>query len=115
MVTPSIGAVVLVPFPFSDLSNSKLRPAFIVAEAGKNDWVCVQITSNPYSDHAAIEVKDSDFKTGSLRRISYARPGKLFTASRMIFKREVGILKGRKVDEIKSSIIEIIKASNTVF
>jgi mRNA interferase MazF len=110
MVTPSIGTVVLVPFPFSDLSSSKLRPAFVVAEAGKSDWICVQITSNPYSDNAAIEIKGSDFKTGSLRRVSYARPGKLFTASRMIFKRKVGMLKDRKVDEIKESIIEIIKS-----
>lgn len=97
MVTPSIGAVVLVPFPFSDLSNSKLRPAFIVAEAGKNDWICVQITSNPYSDNAAIEIEESDFKTRSLRRVSYARPGKLFTASRMIFRRKIGMLKDGKI------------------
>jgi mRNA interferase MazF len=110
MVTPSIGAVVLVPFPFSDLSNSKLRPAFVVAEAGKNDWICAQITSNPYSDNAAIEIQDYDFKTGSLRRVSYVRPGKLFTASKIIFKRKVGMLKGRKVDEIKESIIKIIKS-----
>jgi mRNA interferase MazF len=50
MVTPSAGAVVLVPFPFSDLSQSKLRPAIVLADAGKGDYVLCQITSNVYSD-----------------------------------------------------------------
>ena len=37
MVTSSIGAVVLVPFPFSDLSTSKLRPALLIAPSGQGD------------------------------------------------------------------------------
>jgi mRNA interferase MazF len=39
MVTPSVGAVILVPFPFSDLSQAKLRPALVFADVGKNDWI----------------------------------------------------------------------------
>jgi mRNA interferase MazF len=31
--------VILLPFPFSDLSASKLRPALVLAPAGKGDWV----------------------------------------------------------------------------
>ncbi|HEU0092532.1 MAG TPA: hypothetical protein VFS78_10495, partial [Vicinamibacteria bacterium] len=46
------GVVVLVRFPFSDLSSSKLRPALVVAAAGGADWVLCQITSNPYSASA---------------------------------------------------------------
>ena len=111
MVTPSVGSVILVPFPFSDLSNSKLRPAFVAAETGKNDWICVQITSNPYSDIEAIELKESDFKTGSLQRVSYARPGKLFTANKIIIKRKVGMLSDSKIDEIKKAIIRIFQCS----
>ena len=42
MVTPTAGAVVLVPFPFSDLSQAKLRPAVVLAEAGRGDWVLCQ-------------------------------------------------------------------------
>lgn len=33
MVTPSAGGIVLVPFPFSDLSQAKLRPAAVLADA----------------------------------------------------------------------------------
>ena len=35
MVVPTTGAVVLVPFPFSDLSQAKLRPAVVLAHAGR--------------------------------------------------------------------------------
>jgi hypothetical protein len=58
MVSPSIGSVVLVKFPFSDLSNAKLRPALVIADAGRGDWVLCQITSKPYGDLFCIELKD---------------------------------------------------------
>lgn len=82
MVTPAAGAVVLVPFPFSDLSQAKLRPDVVLADAGRGDWTLWQVTSNPYGDPRAVELREASFATGSLHRLSYARPGKLFTASR---------------------------------
>jgi hypothetical protein len=47
MVTPTVGTVVLVSFPFSDLSHSKLRPAVVTAHVGRDDWILCQITSKP--------------------------------------------------------------------
>jgi len=37
--------VVLLPFPFSDLSRSRFRPAVLLASAGRNDWILCQVTS----------------------------------------------------------------------
>jgi mRNA interferase MazF len=93
MVTPAAWAVVLVPFPFSDLSQAKLRPAVALAAAGRGDWILCQITSNPYGDARAIALDAESFATGSLRVVSYARPGKLFTANRNLIVAQVGILK----------------------
>ena len=75
------GQVVLLPFPFSDLARSKLRPALLLADAGRDDWIACQITSNPYADPHAILLAPEDFMSGGLQRASYARPGKLFTAT----------------------------------
>ena len=47
MVTPAIGEVVLVRFPFSDLSQSKLRPAVCLADAGRGDWVLCRLRATP--------------------------------------------------------------------
>jgi mRNA interferase MazF len=79
VVVPAVGAVVLVPFPFSDLSQMKLRPAVVLANAGCGDWVLCQVTSNPYGDPRAIALAADDFQSGGLRGVSCARPGKLFT------------------------------------
>ena len=46
------GQVVIVYFPFSDLSQSKLRPAVVLAEAGRGDWLLCQITGKSYGDPA---------------------------------------------------------------
>lgn len=92
MGTSAVGSIVLVPFPFSDLTASKLRPAAILADASRDDWICAQITSNPYSDPVAIKLLENDFHTGSLARVSYLRPSKLFTANTILFHRTVATL-----------------------
>jgi mRNA interferase MazF len=74
MGTIRTGQVVLIPFPFSNLSQAKLRPAVILASAGHNDWILCQVTSNPYGDPHSIMISDDDFKEGSLRVTSYV-PG----------------------------------------
>jgi len=64
VVIPAAGAVVLVPFPFSNLAQSKLRPAVVLADAGRGDWILCQITSNPYGDARAIELAEASFSSG---------------------------------------------------
>jgi mRNA interferase MazF len=98
-----------VPFPFSDLSRAKLRPALVLVDAGRDDWILCQITSNPYADPRAIEITDDDFVTGSLRTIRYARPGKLFTANRDLMVSEVGVLKDDAFQRVLGAIISLFR------
>lgn len=72
MVALEPAAVVLVRFPFSDLSASKLRPAVVLARSGGVDWILCQVTSNPYGDSAAVGL--TSFASGGLGRESFARP-----------------------------------------
>jgi mRNA interferase MazF len=109
MVTPSEGSVVLVRFPFSDLSSSKLRPAVVLAFTGRDDWILCQVTSNPYSDPTAIRINESDFEIGSLQRVSYARPGKLFTANSSLMITETGRLYAMAFNNIINTIIGILQ------
>ncbi len=109
MVAPSIADVVLVRFPFSDLSASKLRPAVVLAEAGRDDWILCQITSNPYSDPHAIEILARDFSSGGLERESYARPGKLFSANSAIMHRALGRLTTQKQKSIIDAVVAILR------
>lgn len=111
MVAPTAGAVVLVPFPFSDLSQTKLRPALVLAEVDRRDWVLCQITSNPYGDANAIELRGDSFQTGSLRVVSYARAGKLFTANESLVVAQVGVLKAEALKGVIEAVIDILGAS----
>lgn len=108
MVIPSAGDIVVLPFPFSDLSDSKIRPAVVLARANKSDWILCQITSNPYGDAQAIVIERTDFKVGMLRLQSYARPSKLFTANQKLIVAIEGNLKPEKLIEIRQAIIDIL-------
>lgn len=66
-VTIHRGSVVLVRFPFSDLSASKRRPAVVLADAGRGDYVLAQVTSKPYADSDAVELTGASFVRGGLR------------------------------------------------
>ena len=104
----AVGEIVFLSFPFSDLTNSKLRPAVILADVGKNDFVLCQITSKAYADARAIEINATDFSTGSLRVTSYARPGKLFTANESLFVTQVGELKEISRKNIVDAITDLL-------
>ena len=109
MVSPEVGTVVLVTFPFSDLSANKLRPAIVLATVDRDDWILCQVTSSVYSDPRAVEIADSDFASGSLARTSYARPGKLFSANTSIMRRVVGSLKREKQAAVVDAVIAILR------
>lgn len=69
-----------------------------------------QVTSNPYSDSRAVVLSDEDFSTGSLRRKSYARPGKLFTANNALIVARVGALKADSFERIIQAIVRLLQA-----
>ena len=112
MVAPEPGAVVLMHFPFSDLSQTKLRPAVVLADAGRGDWILCQVTSNPYGDARAIQLEETSFAVGSLRIVSYARPGKLFTASQGLIVAEVGKLKPEPFRQVTDSVVTLLRAGS---
>lgn len=64
------GDVVVVPFPFSDLTQAKRRPALVLATLPGDDVILCQITSQIISDQYAVPIDDSDLDTGSLKRKS---------------------------------------------
>ena len=111
MVAPAAGSIVLVPFPFSDLSQSKRRPAVVLASAERGDWILCQITSKPYADARAVELTDADFARGGLRLVSYARPTKLFTAHESLFVAEVGFLSAVALKRIADEVVSVIQRS----
>jgi len=107
MERPVKGDVVVIPFPFSDLSASKKRPALVVANLTGDDVILCQITSAAKNDHYSILLKKSDFNEGNLKMESRIRPNRLFTADRSIMEYKAGALKKEKIKEIEQMLIGI--------
>jgi len=107
--TPAVGEVVLVRFRFSDLSQSKLRPAVCLADAGRGDWVMCQITSNAYGDSRAISLEDHDFASGGLKVASYVRPAKLFTAHERVVVKSVGRLRDETLRRVVDGVVALLR------
>lgn len=108
MAAPTAGALILVPFPFSDLSQAKLRPAVVLAAVGRGDWILCQMTSNPYGDPHALRLTDRDLHSGMLRATGYARPGKLFTAHRDLIVAEIAVLQVRPFAELVQIVMDLL-------
>ena len=109
MATFVKGDVVIVPFPFSDLSQAKRRPALVVAKLTGDDLILCQITSQAKSDNYAVAITNADFISGSLNKNSNIRPNRLFTADRGIILYKVGQLKAEKIKEVVDKVIDILQ------
>jgi mRNA interferase MazF len=99
--------------PFSDLSQAKLRPAVVLADASRGDWILCQVTSSPYGDAHAVELMQASFASGSLRRDSYARPGRLFTANRDLMVGQVGSLRPESLGRVVEAVVPILRGGGT--
>ena len=113
MGTPTARSIVLVPFPFSDLSQTKLRPALLLAEANRGDCILCQITSNPYGDSQAIELTNNQLAASSLHKTSYVRPSKLFTANHNLMQKEIGSLTADAFRQVIEGVIGILRSGMT--
>ena len=109
MATFVKGDVVIVPFPFSDLSQAKRRPALVVADLKGDDLILCQITSQAVSDSYAVAVTNADFANGGLNKNSNVRPNRLFTADKGIILYKAGQLKAEKLKEVVARIIDILQ------
>lgn len=101
------GDVVVLPFPFSDLTANKKRPALVVANLTGDDIIVCLITSQNAKDNYAISLSNNDFASGNMKQDSNIRPNRLFTADSNIVLYRVGTLEKKKSDEIITKIIEI--------
>jgi len=102
------GDVVIIPFPFSNLSGNKKRPAFVVANLPGDDIIVCQITSQSKSDPFALPVTARDFISGGLPIDSFIRPNKIFTADKNIIVTVAGSLNETKICDALNSILAIV-------
>ena len=103
------GDVVVVPFPFSDLTQAKRRPALVVAALLGDDLILCQITSQVVRDSYAIALETDDIEDGGLKQASNVRPNRLFTADSDLILYRVGKVSRDKLDSVITAIVGILQ------
>lgn len=104
------GDIVVIPFPFSDLSSTKKRPALVLTKLQGDDLILCQITSKRTKDKYAIPLSEKEFDSGSLKQESNIRPNKIFTADVSIIDYKVGSINQVKTKKTIKKVCEIIKS-----
>lgn len=104
------GDVVVIPFPFSDLSSSKRRPALVLADLIGDDIILCQITSKEVNDDFSIPLSTQEFHEGNLKVDSNIRPNRLFTADEGIIIYKAGTIDRAKTLKVVDKTIEILKS-----
>ena len=106
------GEVVLVPMPFSDLSESKPRPALIISNDAHNskvdDIVVCGITSNIRDEEFSVIIEQKDMAEGILPFLSRIKVDKLFTLEKRIIKRKLGRIKPEVLAKVKKEFARLI-------
>ena len=109
MGTLTKGDVVLFPFPYTDLSDRKLRPCLVLSEEMGDDIVLCQITSQRLrKDEYSVELKQADTTDGTLMIDSYIRANMVFTAAKAQIRRKLCKVMDDKYGQVTNVITGII-------
>lgn len=99
------GDIVLIPFPFSDLSKNKVRPAIILA-SDKEDYVFIFITTIRPKGNLYLEIMPS--KYNNLKALSYIRYTKLASLDHFIILGKIGSISVNDFKELKKKLKEYL-------
>lgn len=108
------GDVVVLPFPYTDVSSSKQRPALVGSPGGSNeeamDGLFASVTSveQPTTDPFALPLQDEDLSQESLVKESWIRSDKLFTIEQGLVRKTVARLDEHKLESVPERIGELI-------
>ncbi|WFE69182.1 type II toxin-antitoxin system PemK/MazF family toxin [Thiomicrospira sp. R3] len=84
--------IVVIPYPFTDLSSNKLRPVLMLTSANaQGDFLAMQITSKAGHDNAET-LENADLEIGQLPKQSFVRPDKLVTLHTSLINKRIGQL-----------------------
>ena len=101
------GDVVILPFPYTDLSTIKKRPALVVAALKGNNIILAQITTKERKDEDIIRLNKQDFASGNLEVNSNIMPSILFTSECSSVSYRAGKIKQEKIKEVEKKLCEI--------
>ena len=104
--------IVIVPFPFTDLSSTKQRPVLILSKNEYNqkggDVITCGITSNLDNKEYSILIDNSSLAEGSIPVKSRIKIDKLFTISKLLVRKKVAKLNNEQFESVKKELFRLL-------
>ena len=107
--------IVLVPFPYSNLSSTKRRPVLVVSNNHYNQnfpdtLVCV-ITSNLFKDDYSVTLNDADLEIGIMPEQSVIKCHKLFTIEQSQIIKRFSIINDKKLEDVINKLMLLVDSN----
>ncbi|MEK6892814.1 MAG: type II toxin-antitoxin system PemK/MazF family toxin [Nanoarchaeota archaeon] len=103
--------VVLLPYPFSNLEQKKLRPSVVISNNNFNkicnDFIAVPLTSVIKDEPFSLAINQNNFRNGKLIKPSRVRLDKIFSVERRLVQMKIGDVNDTFFDKLRSEIIEV--------
>lgn len=98
------GDIIVIPFPFTDLSNSRRRPALVLANLEGDDIVICEITSIMRKDSYVVFLENKELESGKLKTRSIIRPNRMLTIHKSKINYKFGKIRDSKLKEVLEKI-----------
>ena len=99
------GDIVLIPFPFTDLTGSKKRPALVLLSTGLDVTVSFISTQLHWQEPTDLLLQPS--ATNGLKKLSLIRIGKIATVDKVLVIGRLGSVNAKQIEELDKKLIQL--------
>lgn len=104
--------IVLLPYPFSDLEGTKVRPAIVVSNnifnRKSDDCIMVPLTTVIKDEPYSVIINQEDLTSGKLLKPSRVRADKIFTVEKDLIMMKICVINDKTFEKIKGEIVKIL-------
>ena len=101
------GDIVLIPFPFTDLSGNKLRPAIILVQTKSDLTVCFITTQLQWQEPTDVLLQPNS--SNGIKKASLIRVSKIATPDRALVLGKIGSLNQTEMMELNSKLKQLLQ------
>lgn len=106
---PKQGAIVLIPFPFTDLTEAKVRPVVVISSFKKSSGIIVAFISSQKDRVSEFDISVTPTTDNGLKTPSKIRCNKLATLDTKILIGEIGVLSKTDLAKVKSVLKKLFQ------
>lgn len=101
------GDIILIPFPFTDLSGNKNRPALILFDSDDDVTVCFITTRLKWQSEFDIPVQPT--LLNGIKKPSLIRLSKIATIDKELILGKLGVLDDDYVESLNNNLVRLFK------